>query len=315
MDHIFSTLIEYFSYTPKEFTYLGIGTVPYGPLTPQTDQLLPVFVVDKMKTKTTRIIHFDPFFESKMDVIHEYFASRDIGLQYDTTNGFHRWANSRTEIIVLPIAFNHSTVFHEGEADSFLELLSIQVLAQKGMLVVQEFTGTSTSSIFRKLYEASLEKDEFKRRILFDITYGADEGCMTDLTKHTPLYTRDGFFYNFLLYSDNEMMSCIGARGTINEVIAKHFTRKYRSDLNRIHVDYRRSLKGDPPLSDTKEYSANTPPPYIMDILQKKLLESIQIFRRLGLITGEKEEIITTAFLNYEDYDVYKWYDLVYKLI
>jgi len=315
MDHVFSTLIEYFSYTPKEFTYMGIGTVPYGPLTPQNDQLLPVFVMDKSKVATTRIIHFDPFFESKLDVLHDYFKSRDLGLLYDTADGFHRWANSRMEIIVLPIAFNHSTVFNEGEGDWFLELLIAQTLAERSMLVVQEFTGTTTTAVFKKLYEASLEKEEFKRRILFDITYGQDEGCMTDLTKYAPLYTRDGFFYNFLLYSDNEMISCIGARRIINEVITKHFTRKYKADLNRIHVDYRRSLKGDPPLTETKEYSATTPSRVIMDLLQKKLLESIQIFRRLGVITPEKDEQITTLFLNYEDYDVYKWYDAVNRLV
>ena len=52
-----------------------------------------------------------------------------------------------------------------------------------------------------------------------------------------------------------------------------------------------------------------------MTVLQKLLSERYDIFRKMKLISPEKEQEIIILFQNYRTIDPYKWYDSVNKII
>lgn len=328
---ILNVLLEYFSANPRDFTYLGIGSCPHSPLKTlddRWDQIIPKFVVDLIKKtdKSIRIINFDPQFKHKFEFLHQYFESNrwnfdpSINFVYDQSEGFHVWRSDdfRVEVFMIDESFNHqdryNTNVHETH-DWFLSKLIDVTLGFKNQLVVQEYTGYELRNIFKHLFYESKNKNLFKQKILFDVSYENDSGCMTDLTKYEPFYDSYGNFYNLTLFDDSDMIENIGVNDKINDIVKKYFTRKYKQELNNIHVDYRKCLRNEGLMFGNSEYNDKSSPDEIMMVLQKKLNEKIDVFTVLGLINDEKCKLIQQLFSKYKEYDVYDWYSKCNSII
>ena len=328
---ILSTILEYTSTSPKDLTYIGIGTNPHKDLDSLSekdrdfwDQVIPVFINEIIDTgKSIRMIHIDPTYYTIMSMM-EYFSRR--GYKYDTSLGFNRWSkdNNRIEILIFPIAFEHFKFVNEQfrhlphnnipPDDWFLEMITEQTILQGGQLILQEFTGYETNDLFKKIFDKTPNKELFKKKILFDVSYG-NSSCMLDLTKYKPFYDKNGDFLNFILYTRDEILQIVGTHAGMDELIKKYFLKEYRDILNNHQVNYRRKLKGDKLLFPNKYYDESATPDDIMKVLQKLLSERYDIFRKMKLISAEKEQEITQLFENYRTIDPYRWHELVNKII
>ena len=332
---ILSTILEYTSTNSKDMTYIGIGTCPHNddidklPEKERTlwDQVIPVFMTDIINEtrKSIRMIHFDPQYSIKIPIMMEYFSKR--GYKYDNTIGFHRWVtdDNRIEILIFEINFEH----HRGVVaeqfrhlphnnippdDWFLDMITEQTILQGGQLILQEFTGWETNDLFKKIFDKTPNKELFKKKILFDVSYG-NASCMLDLNKYKPFYDKNGDFLNFILYTREEILQIIGIHSGMDELIKIYFLKEYRDILNNHQVNYRRKLKGDTLLFPNKYYNESTTPDEIMTVLQKLLSERYDIFRKMKLISAEKELEIVNLFQNYHTIDPYRWHELVNKIV
>lgn len=329
---ILSTILEYTSTNPKDLTYIGIGTNPHKDLDALSekdrnfwDQVIPVFINEIIDTgKSIRMIHIDPAYEGNMPRMMEYFSRR--GYTYDTSLGFNRWVkdNNRIEILIFSVAFEHFKFVMEQfrhlphnnipPDDWFLEMITEQTILQGGQLILQEFTGYETNDLFKKIFDKTPNKELFKKKILFDVSYG-NSSCMLDLTKYKPFYDKNGDFLNFILYTRDEILQIVGTHSGMDELIKKYFLKEYRDVLNNHQVNYRRKLKGDKLLFPNKYYDESATPDDIMKVLQKLLYERYDIFRKMKLISTEKELEIIQLFENYRTIDPYRWHELVNKII
>ena len=272
---------------PRDFTYIGIGSCPQRELNDETDQILPVFL-QELKSTSIRAIHFDPMF--KMDEMDAYFKTKNIPRKSETT-----WSNGSIEIIL-----SKEPIYHP-EHDWFLKEMVDKVLEAGGRLVVQEFTGRELSDTCKLIYTSILSKNIFRKKILFDITYGEACHCVTNMTKYKPLYDAEGNFYNFTLYSLKEMIGYIGISKQIDAIIYSYFYKEYKTILNDMHVNYRRNLM-------KMDNATGEDPDEIMVSLQHKLKSFFPILRAL---VNLKEVELCALFDNYRVYDIYKWYNLV----
>jgi len=283
--------------------YVGIGSCPHvaspEELTDEWDQILPVFI----RNTKAEIIHYDPMFERNIEFMKLYFENKGF-----TYKGDYHWTSTLHDVTLLNQQFNHQT------DDHILETLAERAIRTNTKLVVQEFTGIELAEIFKKIYMNSPSKNDFKRNILFDITYGQWCNCTTDMVKYKPIYDDDGDFINLLLCSDDEILSYIGLSSEINDLIKSRFIRKYLDLVNR-QVDYRRRLQGSTVLFPCDAYNDESSPDVIMNFLQGGLRPILKIFDQLGLLTPQKQGMIDTLFTNYKDYDVYKWNEAMRNLV
>jgi len=325
---VLNNILDYSKSNPREFTYLGIGTTPHlsvDKLDEKWDQILPVFLLEYIQKTddSIRVIHIDPSYEGKLNFLHSYFKTGNwrskvnINFEYDTSDGLHVWRSEdhRIEIIFIFDSFNHNNNWNNKDNDPFFDHYINIVLSNNHKLVVQEFTGFELDRLFKSLYNKSKNKELFKKKILFDVSYGNDCSCMTDLTVHKPVYDKNGDFYNFTLYNDKDFINIIGVNERIDNIIRKYFEKVYRSKVNDIHVDYRRKLKGDNILFNNPRYNNNSKPDEIMMILQDELSQLIKVFQQLKIINEDKMKLINELFSNYFEYDVYKWNQSVLSIL
>ena len=299
---------------PKDYTYIGIGSCPHcgdpEKLEDRWDQLMPMFVREVPSSKTLRIIHIDPAFYREEEFLTKYFAEKLPTAIHLNEENLHVWINDRVEVIIL------SDSFDQHDHEWFMEHLIEIVLADRGQLVLQEYTGYDTAPLYRSLYEKSLDKALFKTRILFDVTYGTDEGCGTDMTKYRPITDSRGNFFNTVLCTVSEIKAHTGFNTEMDKLILKYITGLYRRTLNQFHVDYRRRLKGETTvLYECSHYTHKTEPEDIMLALQRELTEYVDILRKLKIMTPEKDAHVKELFKEYKRYDIYKWYDEMSKII
>ena len=226
----------------------------------------------------------------KMDEMDAYFKAKNIPRINETT-----WSNDFIEIILSKEAIYHP------ESDWFLKEMADKVLEAEGRLVVQEFTGRELSDTCKLIYTSTLSKDMFRKKILFDITYGEACHCVTNMTKYKPFYDIQGNFYNFTLYTLKEMVDYIGISKQMDTLIYSYFYKEYKKILNEQHVQYRRNLM-------KMDNATGEDPDKMMASLQSNLKSLFPIFRAL---TNLKEEELSKLFDEYRLYDVYKWYNLV----
>jgi hypothetical protein len=295
---------------PADFTYVGIGTNPHAATVAELndfwDQLMPVFVRDQLH-KTVRVFHFDPAFEYKMNFIKEYYATKYPELVYSQQSGYHGWFSPRLEVYLAPVVLMRKSDYNpDGADDEFLSSLSNIIVDQGTQIVVQDFSGQDLQAPFKAAYEASTNKPVFKRKVLFDITYG-NASCMTDLTKYKPIYDRHGNFVNFTLFTASEIEQAIGHDKRLDELAAKHFVAKFKSTLSFHHGNYRRRINGDICFVKTEYYDGMAAPDLIMGVLQHELTALFAILKRLGLTTVEKENQFTDLMLNYASINMYDW--------
>jgi hypothetical protein len=307
---VFNAILKKCS-TSADYTYVGIGSCPYRPLDQIDaiwDQILPVFILDILNTTsmTLRIIHFDPAFE--LNKMTEYFKMKLPDLSLTISDNYWKWSDTRIEIIISKEPIYHVSKFESSfrDADNFLEDLVNIILYEGKKLVIQEFTGQEINEL-RSMIFAKLSPDQkriFKKKVLFDLTYGDACHCSTDMTNYKPLYDSRGDFLNFTLYSPEEMREYIGISAKTDSIIFNYFYGQYKKILDALHLTYRRNIK-------KAENATDENPDELMALLQAKLRSLFPIFRRLHVLTDEKEEVLNTLFVNYREIDMYKWYTLV----
>jgi hypothetical protein len=283
--------------------YVGIGSCPHAlsldELTDEWDQILPVFI---RKTKA-EIIHYDPMFEHRIEFMKLYFE--DKGFTY---MGNYQWTSPLHTVTLISKRIDHP------EDDYILDAHIKEALRNDIKLVVQEFTGTELTQTLKAAYEKTKDSSKFKRDILFDITYGTACHCMTNMVKYKPLYNNNGDFINLLLSSDDEILSHIGASPEIDEFIKIRFVRKYLDLVNQ-QVDYRRRLQGNTVLFPCKSYGDTSSPDVIMAYIKDNLRPILNVLNQLGMITSRKQGLLHNLFINYKDYDVYKWNDAMRNIV
>lgn len=281
-----------------DLTYIGIGTCYHRPiehLDDITDQIVPLFV--KREKGSIRIIHFDPLLT--VEKMNEYFTHKCIPMDYmGCCDGVHNWRGT-IDCYAIFEEFSHTDNY-----DWLVRFCNKHSYDNKN-IVLQEFTGRNMNDLFLKIYNAC-NKDLFKRNILFDVSYGESPGCGTDMSKYAPIYGADGYMLNFMLMDDEEITSYIGLRDDCDRFIKNHFIRRYENDLNNLHVDYRRRICGG------DEYKSNLDADVIMETLQKRLRFYINILQIYDSVTTTS---VDELFNNYREYDMYKWYSFVLKII
>jgi hypothetical protein len=320
MATVFNLFLERVNADPRPFTYMGVGTNPYArtveELTDECDQLVPLFLREQHR-KAQRILHFDPAFNSNIDFIKEYFTRKFALIYSEPTldRPYHSWTSSRLEVLLStePLYYKNSWYPEQADHEWFLTKLTTAIIDTGGHLILQDFTGRNPLDTFNSLYKSSPQPQIFKRRILFDITYG-ESSCQTDLTVYKPIYNRHGDFINFTLFSSDEVRENIGFDSRLDGLIKDYFLAKYREALNKHHVNYRRRLAGDDCLTTCAFYDKMASPHLIMGVLQQNLKEYISIFRELNMVDKSKETSFNELMDNYITIDMYKWNSLVNKL-
>jgi hypothetical protein len=328
IDFVLSNVMDYCNVNPREYTYVAIGSCPHQPLDKlddRWDQIIPKFVQDILDNtdETVRLISIDPAFEQKMDFMMAYHKSGKwqtkyaLDFEYDGSDGMHIWRTKdhRVESIIICDNFHHKNRWNDMNNDKFFDRLVDSTIKYGNKLVVQEFTGHELDHLRRELYETCVDKEAFKKKILIDMTYGIDCHCGTDLTKFKPFYDEFFDFYNMTLFTEHEMLGFIGKDPNIDKHIKTYFTKKFHSTLNNIHVDYRRRVKGDPPLTGHKLYDATSSPEKIMDVLQHELGQILEILEVFQMVPPENKDKVHTLFTQYMEHDMYKWCDQVRSII
>jgi len=305
--------------TPSSFTYVGIGTCPHKTVPAELDdfwdQLVPVFVRDRLRTDFVRCIHFDPAFNHRLDFLKEYFATRHPSLTYTPSSDdrpFHAWTSRSFEVLVASQPFDHPT------DDAFLEEMSEKVLDVGGKMVVQDFSSGMSdqylSDAFQTAFQKTSRPDLFRKNILFDITYG-EASCSTDMSTTRPVYDRDGNFINFAQFKPQEMLAIWGYDKALDKLTKKLFLKKFRTVLDEHHGNYRRRFLGSTLLYKKAEYDDTSESAVVMEVLQKELHTVFEILMMMGVVTEEKKSEMNMLFANYKTIDMYHWNNCVRKLI
>jgi hypothetical protein len=311
---------------PVDFTYMGIGSAPHASTledyTSKWQQILPPFLQEDYTThpeKTFRVIHFDPAFKGKQQFLQGYFESLGWGLvsnlREEMSPSIFCIRNHRMEILLVADFFYHSSYNKESDHTWFLEVLLETILrSHRQKFILQEYTGHEIDSLYQVLSK-SVSKEKMKRQVLFDISYGTGTGCSTDLDVYKPFYDHEGNFINLLLMNSDELVRIIGQSEAIDKILRRKLYGRFMSDLNKYHVDYRRSLVGDPPLSQTYEYNHTTPSTEIMKILQRHLRDQWAPLEKLGILDVASKREMERLFLTYQTYNPYTWYTAVSKCL
>jgi len=334
---IFSLISPYFQSNPRDFTYFGIGTYPrvksLNQFTPEVDQLIPVFLREHIEktSDTIRILLIDPLFDNCIDFLHQYFASTPYKLSYDDSEGFNRWISDdhRIEIIVIAMHMRYTNSNINNEIppniinihDTFMINFTNITLQNDSKLIVQDYTGADTSNIFKKIYNMSNNKELFKKKILFDITYGENH-CHIDLTTEKPIYDPYGDFINIILLNIDELRLLFGYHPKIKKYVTDFYVSEYRNIVTVIPVDIRRKIlielgENITFCDGTQKYHYTLDSSYetLIDILRSKLDVIIPILIEVNIIDVEKRNYIYHELLtNYKNYtlvskpkDIYFW--------
>ena len=296
-----------------DITYLGIGSSPHltgeEQLEAKRDQLIPLCFQEALLNhkKSMRILHFDPHFDQDLSFLHQYFEQWNL-VPIEFTGGYS-WVNESLEVIVVSDRLEHERDYW------FFETLCETILQTKGKLVIQEYTGYELKTLAEKLYSASVQQEKFKRRIVLDMTFGTDLGCCTDMTKVQPFYEANGDFINLEFLKETDAKRYVGISLKLDELLRQKYRGLYYQTLNRIHVDYRRKLKGEALLYGDPQYTETSPPEVIMSLLQERLQTLLDVLHALRVVSRETIDALVPIFQTYKSYDPYKWYDMVYKTV
>ena len=327
---VLDELVKFCSREPRDMTYFAIGSTPHMTVDQiaknrKWDQLIPEFMIDIINRtdKTIRIIHFDPAFSRKDDFLNEYFKKYQkttFGLTFslDVSDGLNVWKTDdhRIEVFIIAKPFNHLERRYNDEEvhDDFLHELNEMTLTSGNQLIVQEYTGHELGQLTKSLYHKSSNRDLFKKKILYDVSYGNDCHCGTDLERYKPIYNDYGDFYNLTLFNSDEMKEHIGKNPEMDKILKVNFIKEFNKVLN-IHVDYRRRLQNlGENLVRHHRYNNSSTADEIMTILQDELAKCVSVLDRLQMITPNKKNFMDCLFKNYKVIDMYKWYEYA-KLI
>jgi len=289
-------IIEYIRANPRDLTYLGIGTYPFNEaVDDHLDQIIPVFVRERLdKTgDTVRIIHFDPRFTH--DALVHYFSVRGpaLGLRfnYHPEDGYELWISEDHRIEILFLSH------HFDDKNKFLEQLIDSVLRTNAKLIMQPFLGMGCAELASK-YMKMFPPELFKRKILFDVTYGEECGCSTDLRKYLPIYDASGDFINHTLFSAEELLARIDEEPRIRRFVDQRY-RKMFNDLADIHIgnSRRRTMRmlGESVceinVSEDDGYTPEDHPVKMICCYEAQLMPLLPILDRIKLLSPKVAEI------------------------
>lgn len=318
MASFWNELVKRWREKHKDYTYIGIGSAPRTTILenfiPEIDQIIPVFMMDIIDNtkKSIRIINIDPQFAHCIEFLHEYFASKNLNLYFDDSSGLNSWTSddNRIEIIIV------------GDSlDNNRKLLGITNMAinTNTQLVVQRYTGEPLTEIFKQVYKELSDRSETNRnyirdRVLFDITYGEDCNCSTDMTKYKPICDMYGNFHNVMLYTPDELL-IQRDNPKIYTFAKNHYIREYRKIIGDLQPEYRRKIQNIPLHGYKNMYDKNiVTPDEIMKILQDEVENILIIFGVLNMINEEIQMKLSDLFINYALIDMYKWYTTAVNL-
>jgi len=321
MDSFWNLLVNHLKEKHVDYTYFGIGSAPRKTIlkefTAELDQIIPVFVMDIIKntSKTIRIINMDPEFNKCIEFLHEYFASKNMDFEYDNTyegKSMHIWKSKDDRIEVIIIS---------EYLDNDRKLFGITNLAinTNTILVVQRYTGNDLIDIFKQIYNELSDRGEEKRkyireRVLFDITYGEDCHCTTNMVNYKPIYDMNGNFHNILLYTPEELLE-YRDNPKIYNFAKKHYLNEYKKILGELQPEYRRKMQNIPLHGYKDKYDINNiTAEKIMDILENEVENILIIFGILNMINDETQAKLSDLFMNYKQIDMYEWYTIAVNL-
>ena len=302
----------------KDYTYIGIGSAPrtivLENFVAEIDQIIPVFMMDIIYNtkKSIRIINIDPQFAHCMEFLHEYFASKNLNLYFDNSSGLNIWKSSDNRIEIIMVG---------DSLDNDRKLLGITNLAinTNTQLVVQRYTGATLTEIFKQVSDelsarSEANKKYIKNRILFDITYGEDCNCSTDMTKYKPICDKYGNFHNIMLYTPEDLL--MHKNNPKIYVFAKnHYVREYKKIIGELQPEYRRKIQNIPLHGYNNKYDVNNvTPDEIMKIMQDEVENILIIFGVLNMVNDEIQVKLSDYFMNYALIDMYKWYTDIVNL-
>jgi len=321
---MYETLLSLVNQSPKSFFYFGVGSCPHvrtpQELQPKYDQLLPCFVKDIAQNKNEKIqlLHIDPQFANYLEFLHAYFAIHLPDAIFCATDNIYIWETKQIQVICAATRFEHPTANTQENHEWFLDALTDEALVHGFRMVYQEYTGVETKKLFHDFYKICDEnlKRRFRGLILFDVSYGNDIGCSTDMTKYKPIYEANGLFLNLQLLSNEELLEKVDVHPSIQEILRQNLLKDYRQTLNEIHVDYRRKMNGDPVFCPTIHgYDTSSTPSEIMRVLEKKLFKLVPLLQKVGLLSVQGTQKLRDLFLEYETIDRYKWYQYTFDLV
>jgi len=300
------SILDYTRRNPRDITYIGIGSSPrytnLAQFTPELDQIFPEFMMNIVNNThdTIRVIHYDPMFKNTIDFLHTYFQHKNLSLGY-SGDEMHTWLSEdhRIEIIICIVNFNWSSIIFE-------ELVNVY-LQSESKLIVQAYTGNELIPVAQQIYLNTNNKIKFKNNILFDITYGKDCHCSTDMTKYAPFYDKNNNFINIILLKENEMINIINTNIEIDNIIKTYFIKQYNKIIN-LQTDYRRKILGCTILFPNNGYTDESTLSEIMNIIFNKLNPYILILKKLNVITNEKQVLLNHIYHNYDKMDMHKVY-------
>lgn len=297
------------------FTYIGIGSAPHvttlEEYTAKHNQLLPLFIREVYERHentpdwTLRVVHFDPYFPQNLPFLQAYFEQER--LVFHEHHGGYCWIGDGIEVVLIP------EKIERGRNDKFIEDMVNKCVETQTQLVLQSFTGEETYSWFRSLFHKTPNRYSFKENILFDVSYGSDVGCSTDMSIYKPIIGYGGKFINLLLYTNPEVLNAMELypeNTTIAERARRIYYAEFRSIMNRKHVDYRRMVQGLDGV--VGNYSS-------ADEIMKEICEDLDILApilmKLGLLGRREFQELQVLLKNYKQHDMYKWYTMVVSLV
>jgi len=330
-----ANIYDYSVANPREYNYIAIGSSPrtnkLDLFTPRIDQLLPQFLINDItnpskRDRTFRIVHIDASTEKDLPFLHEYFnlKSKMMGINfvYDDSEEMHIWRSDdfRIEIIFLFVNIYHGmdiqyqTVNSRIDDTWFLEKMVETTLKNKNKLIIQEFSGHPLEKTRKIIYENYKQNIDQRKLFLNNILMHDECHCGLAIDTYRPQVKPDGSFYQFPLYSTDEMKAIIGTDDSINEILKNYFVRNFKMNLSKHHINYTRKFNGTDLMYNVVEYNESSSPDEIMNILIKILNTDLECLNRLGFLTDAIKEQINELFSNYKNYDLHKWRIAVGKI-
>jgi len=285
----------------RDNIYVAIGSAPHCDIESyddQRNQLFPPFVREMGGTWT--LIHVDPEFnDPKQQVFINTYFKRMGFVKGSPTMYIHPYIDA----LFIP------THMENTERLEFLTQITKRTIQRKKKLFVQQFIGHELYPDFEKVLKR-FTNDEFdyvKQNIIWDVTYGKDCSCMTDMTLCRPLRLGSELF-NLACMTQQEVLNCIGKQPEIDNILSHVLTIKYKKYIETHHVNYRRRIMGLDVYHQTSEYDSDAQPEKIMEFICKSLYPIIEILNKLRKIPQEVYDKQLDMLNNYYLHDIHQWY-------
>lgn len=296
--------LQYLETLERDNIYVAIGSAPHCDIESyddQRNQLFPPFVREMGGTWT--LIHVDPEFKNvkQQEFIDTYFKRMGF-VEESPTMYIHPYIDA----LFIP------THMENTERLEFLTQITKRTILRKKKLFVQQYTGHELYPEFEELLK-TLTNDQrqyVKQNIIWDVTYGKDCSCMTDMTLCRPLYLGSELF-NLACMTEQELLNCVGKHSDIDNLLSHILEKRYKYYIAIHQVNYRRRIKGMDLYHPTLKYSHDVDPDTVMQILSDYLNPILPVLKKLRKIPQEVYDKQLDMLNNYHLHDVYQWYSIM----